>query len=351
MKKNITNIIKKFHSNIFAEYLSMFLIMAVFFFGVIYLADKISQKVVWYGIPSKISMSGDFRFYPSDEKGQRLDEHWFWAVPEDINDVENIQKIYEILEPQGVYKITGTRDEDDCDYYRDSGKVGDFPCVASLTLLGIVRVGTTTNESPVQYAVGATYNKIIDSTIPILDLPLRYFSDDSVAWGLVNATRNYDDKNTWTYATIDGGDTYQSFPTKTITLSSNDFSNSSEQLPPTQSIEQILKQDVEKDAPWRWLYDQEIKEYGDLATRFLPSESIDVKKFDVDKDGKDETIIFLCGVGGNHCPHRIVIVKDKKIVFSVSSGLTDLSISKTETGQNFIYRLRKSSSFRRVQLR
>lgn len=96
-----------------------------------------------------------------------------------------------------------------------------------------------------------------------------------------------------------------------------------------------MKEDVEEGTPWQWLYKQEIKEYGDLATRFLPSKSVDVKKFDVDNDGKDETIIFLCGVGGNHCPHRIVIVKDNKIVFSVSTGLTDLNISKTETGNGF----------------
>lgn len=54
-----------------------------------------------------------------------------------------------------------------------------------------------------------------------------------------------------------------------------------------------------------------------------------------DKDGKDETIIFLCGVGSNHCPHRIIIVKDQEIIFSVSAGLTGLNFSKTETGNGF----------------
>lgn len=99
-------------------------------------------------------------FYPSDKRGQRFDEHWFLAVPKDINDIENIQKIYEILEPQGVYKITGTRDEDDCGYYSGLEEVGDFPCVASLTLLDIVRVGTTTDESPAQYWGTATFKNI-----------------------------------------------------------------------------------------------------------------------------------------------------------------------------------------------
>lgn len=171
--------------------------------------------------------------------------------------------------------------------------------------------------------------------MPVLDLPLRYFTDDSIAWGSVNTSRNSDDKNTWEYAAVDGGDAYQSFPTKTITLSSDDFSNNIEQLPPIKSMEQIIEQDVEIDAPWQWLYKDQIKEYGDLATRFLPDESIDAKKFDVDKDGKDEMIIFLCGVGGNHCPHHIIVVKDQKIIFSVSAGLTGLNISKTETGNGF----------------
>jgi len=58
-----------------------------------------------------------------------------------------IQKIYEILEPQGVYKITGTRDEDDCDYYSDSSEIKDFPCVAGLTLFDVVRLGTTTVDN------------------------------------------------------------------------------------------------------------------------------------------------------------------------------------------------------------
>lgn len=73
--------------------------------------------------------------------------------------------------------------------------------------------------------------------IPTLALPLRYFTDDSVVWGSVNTVRNSNDKNTWAYATIDGGDAYQSFPTKTITLSVDDFSNSNEQLPPIKSME------------------------------------------------------------------------------------------------------------------
>jgi len=331
MKTFFTKIIKKFKSSILAEYLPVFLIILVLLFGAFYLADKTSQKVVWYGIPSKISTSGDFRFYPSDEKGQRLDEHWFWAVPEDIGDVENIQKIYEILEPQGLYKIIGIRDEDDCGYYKDSGEIGDFPCVASLTIIDIIRVGTTRDESSVQYAVGGTYDEVIDSTIPILNIPLRYFTDDSVAWGSVNTTRDSNDKNTWSFAAIDGGDAFQSFPITTITL--QDFSNESHDL----SITKELKEKSYYVGPIANSYEEQVEKYGDLAIRFLAvSNAITwVKEFDVDLDGKAEKVVGLCGIDGNHCPHEIIIVKDNKQIFSTSAGLTGLDISKTDTGNGF----------------
>ncbi|MEK7181022.1 MAG: hypothetical protein AAB738_01645 [Patescibacteria group bacterium] len=190
------------------------------------------------------------------------------------------------------------------------------------------------NQNKNVAVVGLTDTNLSDT--PSLDLPLHYFTNKSIAWGSVDTSRNSDDKNTWKYAVVDGGDAYQSFPTKTITLSTNDFSNDTEQMPPIQSMEQILKQDIEEDTLWQWLYKEQIAEYGNIATRFLPADYItNLRKFDTDKDGKDEEIIFLCGVGGNHCPHRIVVVKDQKIIFSVSAGLTGLDLSKTETGNGF----------------
>ncbi len=128
---------KKFRSSILAEYAPMFLITLVFLLGIFYLANKTSQKEVWYGMPAKISMSNDFRFYQTDQKGQRIGNNWFWAVPIDTYDTKNI---YKILEPSGIYKITGIRDEDDCNYYNDTEFAG--MCVPNLTLLGISRIGT-----------------------------------------------------------------------------------------------------------------------------------------------------------------------------------------------------------------
>ena len=48
--------------------------------------------------------------------------------------------------------------------------------------------------------------------IPEMDLPLKYFSNNDIAWG----SGDSDDKNKMDYAVLDNG--YQSFPTDNITL-------------------------------------------------------------------------------------------------------------------------------------
>lgn len=164
---------------------------------------------------------------------------------------------------------------------------------------------------------------------PSLELPLKYFADSDV----VSGSGVSDDKNDWDFATIEGG--YQSFPTMKITLSTEDYSQKVESLPSVKSINEISKEDPEFWNNWEWKFKEQIKEYGDIATRFLPSYIItDLKKFDVDLDGKEETIISTCGTGGNHCPHKIIIVKDNDIIFFIFAGVV-LSINKSETGNGF----------------
>jgi len=92
-------------------------------------------KSVWYGSPSKISLSGDFRFDSTDQNGDRIkDGHWFWALPRDLQDTENIDRIFTMLSenPKGTYKLTGVRDEDDCNYYEAGPLVGT--CVQSIII-------------------------------------------------------------------------------------------------------------------------------------------------------------------------------------------------------------------------
>jgi len=165
--------------------------------------------------------------------------------------------------------------------------------------------------------------------MPNFHFPLRYFPSSSFAWGSANTS--IEDTSTWRLAAIGGTDAFQSFPTQTITLSPDDFSNKKEKLRPLKSREGILfLAGIFKES-----FEGQIDEFGDLARRFLPDYSItDIERFDVDNDGKDEAIIGLCS-GGNHCPHEMIIVQDEKIIFSVSAGLTGKTISKTETGNGF----------------
>jgi len=138
------------------------------------------------------------------------------------------------------------------------------------------------------------------NSISTFDLPLKYFTDDSIAWGSVDTSRDSSNKNTWEYATVDVG--YHSIPSTHITLSKNSFSND-DRLTNQRSLETLLDESV-------------------------------VEKFDIDNDGEDEEILYVCS-GGNHCPHEIAIVKDEKIIFSVSAGLGGLDLTDTKTGNGF----------------
>lgn len=170
------------------------------------------------------------------------------------------------------------------------------------------------------------------TNIPTLDLPLRYFTNESVAWGSVNPARNTDDKNTWEFASVDGGDAYQSAPTTTITLSSEDYSQKRERLPSIKTLKKIISEAPDYESVYR----DQLRDYGNIATRFLPTDSISgLRKFDVDNDGKDETILSLCGVGGNHCPHYIIVVRGQNIIFSSYAGLYNKDLAKTDTANGF----------------
>lgn len=169
--------------------------------------------------------------------------------------------------------------------------------------------------------------------IPRLSLPLRYFKS-GVTQGTINPNLDSDNTDTWDIAAI-AMDAYQSFPTTKITLSSEDYSQKIEPLPPTRSLDQIKIEEPEVWDNYLQLFDEQVKEHGDIATRFLMGDYVtNIEKFDVDLDGKEEIILSTCGTGGNHCPHKVMIIKDGKIIFSIFSYLV-LSINKSETGNGF----------------
>ena len=75
--------------------------------------------ITYYGYLSKISNSGEtrFRFTGSDLNNQYA---WFWAMPADVpSDREATDKWIKYLQgnQEATFKITGTKGEDDCDYY------------------------------------------------------------------------------------------------------------------------------------------------------------------------------------------------------------------------------------------
>jgi hypothetical protein len=123
-----------------------------------------------------------------------------------------------------------------------------------------------------------------------------------------------------------------------VTLPSSGYSLENEVLPPVRTYAEIFKDsDGDGKIDWEDLYKDQIKKYGDLATRFIYKGYIidTVEQFDVDSDGQKETIIFICGTGGNHCPHEILVVKNDRVIFNAHAGLTDLGLEKSLDGNGF----------------
>ena len=170
------------------------------------------------------------------------------------------------------------------------------------------------------------------SEIPEITMPVKYFSEKNIEHG------SQSDNNKWAEASLNEM-AYQSYPTTSISLPLADYSNDAKSLGIKKSWNDIVKENNicgksgNEDCGFIEQIKQNYNEYKDLAPFYLPVESIYTEKFDVDGDKKDETIIFGCGIGGNHCPHNFDIVKDNKIIFS--AGLSGVNIKPTETGNGF----------------
>lgn len=82
-------------------------------------------QVEYTAVVKNISTSGDTRFYWYDIESKTIinpnDEHnWFFALPENVpEDKLATEKWVDLIMSNqvSVFKITGTRAEDDCEYY------------------------------------------------------------------------------------------------------------------------------------------------------------------------------------------------------------------------------------------
>lgn len=152
-------------------------------------------------------------------------------------------------------------------------------------------------------------NKVLEE-FPPFNLPLEYFDTKEIvsmsAYGQ--------------YGVIRDVEAYHSYPTTTISLSTNLYSNVPTSLPPIKSDAEIHGTDPLRD----FLGDKkkyDIQKYGDLARRFVgvvgEGWSIGfLENADVDKDGKNETLISLSLLGANIIGQRDVIIKGDKVIFS-----------------------------------
>lgn len=159
--------------------------------------------------------------------------------------------------------------------------------------------------------------------MPALKLPELYFDKNLERGSGALATGEK-------YTVFDGG--YQSFPTTTISLDGEKYSNDRTPLPTIKTRNEILEDaDVYKKH-----FESLLSEYGEYAQRYLPDDTItSIEYFDVDGDNIKETIISLCSLGGNHCPHEVVVVKGNEIIFQTTAGATGPNVIDSGTGNGF----------------
>ncbi len=112
-------------------------------FGVIILFQR-TRQVVYFGTVNKISTSGESRFQRVDKRSLKVvdpnDQYaWFWAMPPIVSDNEKVTDdwVRFIMDNENaVFKITGTRGQEDCGYY------GPDHCIENIDVKKIEVVGT-----------------------------------------------------------------------------------------------------------------------------------------------------------------------------------------------------------------
>lgn len=126
--------------------------------------------------------------------------------------------------------------------------------------------------------------------------------------------------------------------TTTITLPTNGYSTKITTMPSVRSLTQLKKESEFSDAyPYYESYVKNVEEFGNNASRYIDKSYgvEEVIKFDVDMDGKDETIIALRDFVANGGFVKFIIVKNNKVIFTVNQGGRHLTLVKSESGNGF----------------
>lgn len=152
----------------------------------------------------------------------------------------------------------------------------------------------------------------IDNKFPILDIPADYFDAKNLSRGAGN------DYNVLTDAVP-----YKSYPSTNISLSPESYSVTPKDLPPIKSYSQMHTANPEDDF-FGSSKQASIRKYGSIASRYTggPGEGIlihDIKYADLDKDSKNETIVYISETGANVGTEWVVVIKDNKEIFSTSN--------------------------------
>lgn len=124
----------------YVKYLLIVLVLALGTFTVF----RLLITKTYYGYVDKISTSGEARFRWYDTKTNKIknpdDQYaWFWVMPVNVpEDTALTDKWIKFINDNidSVFKITGTRGKDDCDYY------GPNHCVENIDVKTIEVVGT-----------------------------------------------------------------------------------------------------------------------------------------------------------------------------------------------------------------
>lgn len=160
-----------------------------------------------------------------------------------------------------------------------------------------------------------------------LNLPLEYFdTEEKMSIGVGN------------YSVLPHVSVYQSYPSTTISLKPDLFSNIPTPLPPIKSDNEIHGNNPELDFMGSYK-DGNIQEYGSLARRFVGIAGEgwlinSIKKADVDKDGEKETLVSLSLTGANIIGQRDVLIKGDKIIFSTNQD-TFSTLIPAKNGNGF----------------